>query len=300
MPTSIHEILNLLENSLAIVKGEVHVTNVAKFGQTVNKLAEMSAVETGDRQGLARYLTRVAASDLGINPTSIHDLYMAKGQGSVPNTYSVPALNLRVLTFDAAKAAFRAAKKLRTNAIIFEIARSEIGYTDQRPAEFTTSVLAAAIAEGYKGPVFLQGDHFQVSAKRYNADPESEIEALRSLIREAVTAGFYNIDIDTSTMVDVSQVTVPAQQVLNTQLSAMFTTYIRTVQPQGVTISIGGEIGEVGGHTWMGIVTSLMTRFLESMGLVRSASKRELRMAVWFCLMVQWRRSMWISTLCFA
>jgi fructose/tagatose bisphosphate aldolase len=248
MATSIHDILNALENSLAIVKGSVSVTNPAKFRQTVHKLAEMSALETGETQGLARYLTRAAALDLGIVPASIHDLYMAKGSGNVPLTFSVPALNLRVLTFDAAKAVFRAAKNLKTNAMIFEIARSEMGYTEQRPAEFTTSVLAAAIAEGYKGPVFIQGDHFQVSAKRYNTDPETEIEALKALIRESITAGFYNIDIDTSTMVDMKQSTVPAQQVLNTQLSAMFTTYIRMVQPQGITISVGGEIGEVGGH----------------------------------------------------
>jgi fructose/tagatose bisphosphate aldolase len=246
--TTIHGILEALDNSVAIVKGSVRVINVNRFRQTVHLLAEISALETGERQGLARYLTRSAAIDLGIIPSSIHDLYMARGKGDVPTTFAVPALNLRVLTFDAAKAVFRAAKKAGTNAMIFEIARSEMGYTDQRPAEFTTSVLAAAIAEGYKGPVFIQGDHFQVSAKRYNTDPEAEIEALRALIREATIAGFYNIDVDTSTMVDMSQPTVPAQQVVNTKLSAMFTTYIRTVQPQGITVSIGGEIGEVGGH----------------------------------------------------
>lgn len=248
MATTVHGILEALDNSLSIVKGALRVTNVNRFRQTVHKLAEISALETGERQGLARYLTRSAAIDLGIIPASIQDLYMARGKGDVPITFSVPAINLRVLTFDAAKAVFRAAKKAGTNAIIFEIARSEIGYTDQRPAEFTTSVLAAAIAEGYKGPVFIQGDHFQVSAKRYNADPETEIDALRSLIREAIAAGFYNIDVDTSTMVDMTQPTVPAQQVVNTKLSALFTTYIRTVQPQGITVSIGGEIGEVGGH----------------------------------------------------
>ncbi len=248
MATTIHGILEELDNSLQIEKGFVRVTNVTRFRQMVHKLAEISALETGERQGLARYLTRTAAIELGIIPASIHDLYMARGKGDVPTTFSVPAMNLRVLTFDAAKAVFRAAIKMKTNAIIFEIARSEIGYTEQRPAEFTTSVLAAAIAEGYKGPVFIQGDHFQVSAKRYNADPESEIEALRSLIREAIAAGFYNIDVDTSTMVDMSQASVPAQQVVNTKLSAMFTTYIRSVQPSGITVSVGGEIGEVGGH----------------------------------------------------
>jgi fructose/tagatose bisphosphate aldolase len=248
MSSPIHDIVMALDNSLTIKQGSIHVTNPTRFKQVVHILAEMSALESGERQGLARFLTRTAALDLGIFPASIHDLYMARGRGEVPPVFSVPAMNLRVLSFDEARAAFRAAAAIHAGAFIFEIARSEMGYTDQRPAEYTTSILAAAIAEGYKGPVFIQGDHFQVSAKRYATDPEGEIESLRALIREAIKAGFYNIDIDTSTMVDMNQPTVIAQQVLNTQLSAMFTTYIRTVQPQGVTISVGGEIGEVGGH----------------------------------------------------
>jgi fructose/tagatose bisphosphate aldolase len=38
------------------------------------------------------------------------------------------------------------------------------------------------------------------------------------------------------------------QQSVNATLSAQLAAYARKVQPQGVTISIGGEIGEVGGH----------------------------------------------------
>jgi fructose/tagatose bisphosphate aldolase len=248
MGTPIQEILSALDNSLTVVHGSVKVSNPVHFQEKVYILAELSALETGQKQGLARFLTRAAALDLGIYPASIHDLYMARGRGEVPSNFTVPAMNMRVLSFDAARAVFRAARSMNASAFIFEIARSEMGYTDQRPAEYTTSILAAAIAEGYKGPVFIQGDHFQVSIKRYNTDQKAEIDALKTLIRESIAAGFYNIDVDTSTMVDLSQNTVPAQQVLNTQLSAMLTTYIRTVQPEGVTISIGGEIGEVGGH----------------------------------------------------
>ena len=80
-------------------------------------------------------------------------------------TFVVPAINLRVLTFDAARAVFRAIAKLDAGPVIFEIARSEMNYTDQRPAEYATSIFCAAIAEGYKGPIFLQGDHYQVSAE---------------------------------------------------------------------------------------------------------------------------------------
>jgi fructose/tagatose bisphosphate aldolase len=193
-------------------------------------------------------LVRAAALELGIIPASIHDLYLARGRGDAPMTWCTPAFNLRALSFHAARVMFAAARKIDAGAFIFEIARSEIGYTAQRPAEYATNVLAAAIAEGFRGPVFLQGDHFQVSAKRYASDPETELKAVRDLTLEAIQAGFYNIDIDTSTLVDITKASVPEQQALNYQLSAQLGAYIREIEPQGMTVSVGGEIGEVGGH----------------------------------------------------
>ena len=246
--SGLNELLAELDNSLELVENKGRVVSEATLKAKIYRLAEISALESGPRQGMARYLTRLAAQAMGIHSASIHELYLARGRGEVPNTFTVPAFNLRTLSFDAARAVFRVAKQLDAAAFIFEIARSEMGYTDQRPAEYVTNILAAAISEGYRGPVFIQGDHFQVSAKRYAADPETELQALRDLIREAVTAGFYNIDIDTSTLVDLSKSTLPEQQALNTGLSAMFTAYIRQIEPAGLTISVGGEIGEVGGQ----------------------------------------------------
>lgn len=161
-------------------------------------------------------------------------------------TWTTPAFNLRVLSYHAARAMFRAAQKIDGAAFIFEIARSEIGYTAQRPSEYSTNVLAAAIAEGVEGPVFMQGDHFQASAARYASDPQAEIKAIKDLTVEALNAGFFNIDIDTSTLVDLSKPTVPEQQTLNYQLSAELGAFVRKNEPEGVITSIGGEIGEVG------------------------------------------------------
>ena len=141
---------------------------------------------------------------------------------------------------------FRAANKLNAGAFIFELARSEMSYSAQRPSEYATNILAAAVAEGYTGPVFIQGDHFQVSAKRYAADAAAELQAVRDLSIEAMAAGFYNIDVDTSTLVDINLPTVEEQQALNSRLSAELSAFIRASEPAGVTISIGGEIGEVG------------------------------------------------------
>jgi fructose/tagatose bisphosphate aldolase len=243
-----NEFIKLLENSIDVQNGEVRVTKPDVFQRKVSLLAEISALESGARQGMARYLVRAAALDLGVAPASINDLYMARGKGQVPFNFTVPAMNLRVLSFDAARAVLRTALKMDAASIIFEIARSEMNYTDQKPAEYATSILAAAVAEGYKGPVFIQGDHFQASAKKYFANPQAEIESLQLLINESVSAGFLNIDVDTSTLVDLEQTTVPAQQKNNIDNSALLTAYIRKIEPEGVTISVGGEIGEVGGH----------------------------------------------------
>jgi fructose/tagatose bisphosphate aldolase len=123
-----------------------------------------------------------------------------------------------------------------------------MGYTAQRPTEYCSSVLAAAIAEGVSGPVFIQGDHFQVSAKRFGENAAKEVDAVRTLIGDAIEAGFLNIDIDTSTLVDLSQATLDAQQHLNVTLCAELSLEVRRLEPKGVTVSIGGEIGEVGGR----------------------------------------------------
>ncbi|MCK9520707.1 MAG: class II fructose-bisphosphate aldolase, partial [Dehalococcoidia bacterium] len=141
---------------------------------------------------------------------------------------------------------FRAIQSTNGYATIFELARSEMGYTHQEPAEIAAVVLAAAIAEGYQGPVFIQGDHFQANAKKFATDPETETKALEDLIRKAVAAQFYCIDIDASTLVDLSFEKVADQQAPNAKLTARLTQLVRELEPEGVTISVGGEIGEVG------------------------------------------------------
>jgi len=132
-----------------------------------------------------------------IYPASIQEFYVARGRGELGG-FTVPAINLRSMTYDLACAIFRVAKKNNSGAFIFEIAKSEMGYTNQAPLEYASAILAAALREGFSGPVFIQGDHFQVNAKKFQENPQAEIEGLKTLISEAMEAGFYNIDIDSS------------------------------------------------------------------------------------------------------
>ena len=242
----IKELLELVENSLSVDGATVKVTDAAKFRKNIGKLVEHSALASDSTVGWSRYLIRAAALELGVYPASIHELYIARGRGEAPMTFTTPAFNLRALSYHAACAMFRAANKIDAGAFIFELARSEMSYTAQRPSEYATNILAAAVAEGFVGPVFIQGDHFQVSAKKYTADPEAELKAVRDLSIESMAAGFFNIDVDTSTLVDINLPTVPEQQKLNCELSSQLSAFIREHEPKGVTISIGGEIGEVG------------------------------------------------------
>ena len=215
-------------------------------GDKIDSLVEKAVFGTDDQtREEYRQLTRKLASTQGIFPASIQALYEAAGKGAY-HGITVPAINIRGLTYQAARAVFRAALKHNVGAFIFEIARSEIGYTKQRPVEYATCVLAAAMREEFQGPVFIQGDHFQVNRSKYNSEPEKEITTIMELIREAVNAGFLNIDIDASTMVDLEKDSLEQQQEKNCQITAEMTNFIRSFEPQGVTISVGGEIGEVG------------------------------------------------------
>ena len=229
-------------------EGDVRILDERGFqGELIDDLI-YTAVFSPDSaiQEAAAFLIRRGAARLGIIPASIQSLYEAMGKGEVSG-FTVPAINIRGLTYDVAQAVFRAAKKGDAGPVIFEIARAEIGYTRQRPQEYACAVLAAAIKTGWRGQVFLQGDHFQINAKRFAAEGERETQAVRDLIREAILASFYNIDIDTSTLVDLSHPTIKDQQRLNFTLAAELTALIRDLEPDGITVSVGGEIGEVGG-----------------------------------------------------
>jgi Fructose-bisphosphate aldolase class-II len=226
--------------------GGTAVTNPERFrAEMLDGVVWTAVFGPSDAQDAARRAIREAAESLGILPASILPLYEARGRGEVTG-FTVPAINVRMLSYDTARAALAAARELSAGAVIFEIARSEMGYTDQRPAEYAAVLLAAAIREDWKGPFFLQGDHFQTNPKKMKEDPDAEIRAIEALIAEAIPAGFFQIDIDTSTLVDLSKPTLEAQQEVNASLCARFTKFIRDREPREMPISIGGEIGEVG------------------------------------------------------
>jgi fructose/tagatose bisphosphate aldolase len=245
----VHESLSSLNAALGSAGAQANVDTAALRGGLIDDLI-YTAVFSADAgtKAEARRQIHLLARRTGAISSSILPLYEAIGRGEVTQRFTVPAHNIRGLTYDVCRALFRAAMRNDVGAFIFEIARSEIGYTEQRPAEYAACVLAAAIKEGFSGPVFIQGDHFQASAKKWATEEgkAAEMKALESLIDEAIAAEFYNIDIDTSTLVNLDFETRDEQQRANYEGTAHLTQYIREHQPKGIEISVGGEIGEVG------------------------------------------------------
>ncbi len=240
------DVLSKLKACISISNGMVRVSN----GNAVRDLMDdliYEAVFNPDeekRKGLQRLVIEIA-KQMGAVPASIQSLYEEMGV-NYPG-FTVPAINIRGLTYDTSKVIFKKAIEKNVGAMIFEIARSEIGYTKQRPIEYSAAVLAAAVKEGFTGPVFIQGDHFQLVRKYYLSDPKPETDYVMGLIKEAIEAEFYNIDLDTSTLCDLEKKDLKEEQRPNFEAAAKLSAYIREIEPKGITVSIGGEIGEIGG-----------------------------------------------------
>ena len=253
--------------------GELYLKDKELIKKDMDLLVENIIFSSEEIRLFSCWLIYNLSQSLGIFPSSIQEFYLARGRGEFSG-FTVPAINLRTLTYPAASAIFRVAKKYNVGAFIFEIAKSEIGYTDQRPLEYVSIILASAIKEDFKGPVFIQGDHFQVKAKDYLRNSQKEIDSLKVLIEEAISAGFYNIDIDSSTLVDLTKESLIEQQRLNFEVCGLFTKFIREKQPQGIDISIGGEIGEVGGkNSTPEELRAFMKGYLEYIGSLKGISK---------------------------
>ena len=245
--TSVADLLSRLSGIVHVHGDTLEIVDPARLrADGIRDLAWTAAFgEDPATVEVAQWIVWEAAQALGARSASIHELYLARARGEVSG-FTVPAINIRAQTFDMARIAYETATTFDVAAVILELARSEQTYTFQRPIDYSTACLAGAIAADWQGPVFLQGDHYQFNGKKYAADPEAMTEEIRRACRLAIDAGYRNIDIDASTLVDLSLDGEDEQQRANYERTAELVALIRSLEPDGVTVSVGGEIGEVG------------------------------------------------------
>lgn len=144
----------------------------------------------------------------------------------------VMAANIRIT--HSTRGIMMAAKELDA-AVIFEIAKSEIGYTAQRPKEFYDMIVKTAQELEFDVPYVIHGDHITIKENT----PEA-VKGGEDLIKEEIAAGFTSYAIDASHNFDVEAATVAEQLADNIDI----TTKLAGLIPEEAGLEV--EVGEVG------------------------------------------------------
>ncbi|BBA32708.1 aldolase [Methylocaldum marinum] len=237
------DIESALRGVLEIKGNEVDVVDAGKLRETCIDRLVYNAVfhENEEFRYFLQWLIREAAAKQVIYPTSFQGLQEAAVLGAIP-AFTIPVLSLHALSYDAARACFRAARDTGAGAFSFGYNDEIVGYGYQPPVEYATCILGAALREGYQRAVFLQCDHIRVGRASYRVSRDDEIDRLKERIEEAVTAGIFNIDIDTSSLADFSLPSVAEQQQPSSQECAGLVAFIREIEPEELSVDIGAEI----------------------------------------------------------
>ncbi len=203
------------------------------------KTKYLAVAKPEDRERYAAQILK-ETRDLGVYPASIGALYKALARQELP-AMTIPAFNIRGLTYTLARVIWRKVLELDCAAVIFELAPSEIGAGEQSFDEYAAMVSAAACREGYQGPIFLQGDHFSIDSKE-------TVNDVLKMAKEAIACGFYQIDIDGSHLISLDQSSLEAIHLPNAEVTSRMISALRAAQPAGVQLVLGGEVGEIGGE----------------------------------------------------
>ena len=99
----------LLGGAVTVIPGGVSVQDPSRLrSPAMDRLVGEAVFGDEDQREAARWLLGELGQSLGVRPASIHDLYLARGRGECAG-FTVPAINLRVMAYDSARAVFRAA-----------------------------------------------------------------------------------------------------------------------------------------------------------------------------------------------
>src|SRR6266498_2399340 len=140
---SVSEMLQSIRDAVQVTNGTVTVSNADLLRSTyIDRLVHTAVFGDTDTAAAARWIIWKAAWEVGVKSASIDSLYAARARGEYQGI-TVPAVNVR------------GTRNKNCGAFIFELARSEMGYTEQTCDEYATVVTAASIREGHVGPIFI-------------------------------------------------------------------------------------------------------------------------------------------------
>ncbi len=191
------------------------------------------------------WLIRRAAAGLSIYPSSIHGLYAAAARGQV-RRFTAPAVCIRAMPYDAARACFRAAKETGCGAVLLDLSRNLAEGPALSPAEYTSCMVAGAIREGYEGPVFLQANYLHERRVADETGHGHELDRLQDLAEEALNAGMFNLELDTADLEDLSLPELAEQERASYEDTARLAGFVRTTEPAGVDTNLSVKMNSHG------------------------------------------------------
>jgi fructose-bisphosphate aldolase class II len=144
----------------------------------------------------------------------------------------IMAANIRVQ--ESARGIMQAAKEL-DSAVLFEIAKSEVGYTGQTPKMFYDNIVSIAEEIDFNMPYAIHGDHITIT----NTTPEA-YKGAEDLIKAELVAGFTSYAIDASHNFNLAATDVAEQLKDNIEITKKLAKLI----PEKFSLEV--EVGEVG------------------------------------------------------
>ena len=109
MPQTIETLNGLFGAAVTVTNGRVQVHDPNPLaGAAMDALARSAVFDPDAVRDHARWMLWELGQAVGVRPASIEGLYMARGRGEV-HGFTVPAINVRGMAYDTARAIFRTA-----------------------------------------------------------------------------------------------------------------------------------------------------------------------------------------------
>jgi hypothetical protein len=219
---------------------DVYASNLKQFrDRHLDTLVYWSVFHSDPRvRGVIHWLVRHMAQMAGVVPASAERFFRLRGEGKYVGAV-VPVLTLPGSTYDTARAVFRAA--LESNARTFVLAPSGPDWD-----AFSARVSAAALREGFAGPLFLATPEITLDAARFGASPEEETGRVDRELNDAVAAGLLNLDLDTTGLYVAGAVTVEEYLRPACDQVARFARTARALQKDGTKLALGARVAAMG------------------------------------------------------
>src|SRR6185503_3490501 len=109
---------SLFGSAVSVHDGRVSVSREAVLASdAMDTLVRAAVFGDQDERDHARWLIWELGQAVGVQPASIHDLYLARGRGEVGG-FTVPAINVRGMSYHTARSIFRTAIRRQAGAFI--------------------------------------------------------------------------------------------------------------------------------------------------------------------------------------